>query len=378
MVEAMKRFLSALRYFTFLIPAAAALLFGTLWSLSPALAEQVHARVFFPILSLPISFFTSLLPLSLTELCCVAALPLLLVLLVVVILRLIRKNGRLLFLKKTVRACGWALSSAFLLYMLLHGFNFYRLTVAQNLELDMGEKSPEQLLAVCIDLAEKAAAERQTLEEDGDGVMKLKDGVAVCLSHAPEYIDKVKKQYDFFGGQIGHWFTTRPKGVFLSHYWSYTGITGMYFPFFAEANINVDIEEFSIPYTVCHELSHTFGFAREDEANFLSYLLCTGSSSAEYRYSGYASAYISCSNALYRYDKKLWEEASGHVSAAMWRDFNAQSRYWKQFEGEVMQAASSVNDSFLKAQNQQDGVLSYDRVVALILAHYEKEGRLPE
>lgn len=34
--------------------------------------------------------------------------------------------------------------------------------------------------------------------------------------------------------------------------------------------------------------------------------------------------------------------------------------------------SSSVNDAFLKAQGQEDGVLSYDRVTALILAWVEK------
>ena len=58
----------------------------------------------------------------------------------------------------------------------------------------------------------------------------------------------------------------------------------------------------------------------------------------------------------------------------MRRDFAAQNAYWKQFEGEVMDVSSAVNDGFLKAQDQEDGVLSYNRAVALIMAQYEKDG----
>ncbi len=86
--------------------------------------------------------------------------------------------------------------------------------------------------------------------------------------------------------------STGGKPVQLSHWWSYTGITGMYFPFFAEANVNIDVPDSGIPATAAHELAHTRGFAREDECNFLAYLACIHHSSGDVRYSGYLSAYI--------------------------------------------------------------------------------------
>lgn len=363
------KFRTVLKSFIWFIPIAAIFFIGCILKSFPAAAEYLHARMVFPVLSSFAAVFVSLFPFSLTETVCVLGIPAGVAAICVAMVKLVRSRRKKKTAGRMFRFCGWFVAAAFSMYMLMHGFNFYRYTVAENLDLDMGAKTPEQLLAVCIDLADRASAEREGLEEDEAGVMRLKEGIEFNLSRAKEYISPVLHSYDIFGINA-----VRPKGVMLSHYWSYTGITGMYFPFFAEANINIDTVDFSIPYTVCHEIAHTYGFAREDEANFLGYLLSTGSTSAEFRYSGYASAYILCANALYSYDKELWETAYHHVSDGMRRDFAAQNAYWKQFEGEVMDVSSAVNDGFLKAQDQEDGVLSYNRAVALIMAQYEKDG----
>lgn len=167
--------------------------------------------------------------------------------------------------------------------------------------LDTSIQSPAYLQRVCIDLAQKASAERELLEEDEDGYTKLSVSKAEILRLADNGYRKLGDTYPYLWG--GVW---RTKPVLLSHWWSYTGITGMYFPFFAEANVNIDVPDSDIPATAAHELAHTRGFAKEDDCNFFAYLTATHSDSADFRYSGYMLAYIYCSNALYDYDTDMW------------------------------------------------------------------------
>ena len=47
--------------------------------------------------------------------------------------------------------------------------------------------------------------------------------------------------------------------------------------------------------------------------------------------------------------------------------------YWAQFEGPVAQAASTMNDTYLKANGQQDGVKSYGKVTDLLLSYYKQQ-----
>ena len=65
------------------------------------------------------------------------------------------------------------------------------------------------------------------------------------------------------------------------------------------------------------------------------------------------------------------------MSDGVKRDIAERGRYWKQFEGEVQKAAEKVNDKFIQSQGVEDGILSYNRVVELLLAYHQKEG-LPE
>ena len=41
------------------------------------------------------------------------------------------------------------------------------------------------------------------------------------------------------------------------------GIAGLYFPFTGEAIVNGDDLPDTLPFTICHELAHQAGFARE-------------------------------------------------------------------------------------------------------------------
>lgn len=352
-----------------LLPALTALLLLAVCRLSPAYAEYVHARIVFPGLSTAIAWITSQYAVSLTELAAVLGLPLLLLLLILAVRAVRRSPCRRRCVGRIARGCGWFLSTLFLLYMLLHGLLFYRYSVSTLLDLDTGVKSPAYLRAVCLDLARRANDLREGLGEDDNGVMTLRGGVPDALFHVSQYIRDAKRQYPFLKA-----YDAQPKGVLLSHLWSYTGVTGFYSMPLAEANVNIDVPACSLPFTLCHELSHTYGFAREDEANFWGYLLCRDSTSTEFQYSGNLMAFVYCSNALYALDRTAWLAVWEELSSPVRRDLAAQNAYWNGFQGKVMQAASSINDGFLKMQSQEDGILSYDRVVDLILAQYEKDG----
>lgn len=361
-------FMRFLKAFTCLLPAAAALLLFFLLPFFPGFAEIAVTGGIFRLLSAPLGMLTSLLPFSLTEIAVVAAVPALILLTVLFVRHMRRSANRKRTAGRAVKAAGWTLSLLLLAYMLLHGLNFDRRPAAELMELDVSPKSAAFLQQVTGDLARLASREREGLSEDDDGCAVLSEPLDDTLSRAGEGYRALQGDYSFLWGTVN-----RAKPVVLSHWWSYTGITGVYFPFFNEANINRDVPASGIPATAAHELAHTRGFAREDECNFFAYLSCVSHPDAEYRYSGYLLAYTLCANALYDYDADRWREASAFCSEGMRRDIVQNNDYWKRFEGQIQQLSSAVNDSFLEAQGDPDGVLSYDRAVSLILAWYQSE-----
>ncbi len=359
--------------FWFLLPAAVAVILLLIlphWSWG---AEWIFARGVFRLVSVPLGWLTSLLPFSLTEACLVAGILLVLFLVIKGIVCLIphekKQKGKE---KRWLVRIAWMVSCLFLGYFLLHGYNFYRLPVSELMGLPDAPHTVAYLQQVTIDLARRASEERGQLEENEEGCLELSKPISQVLSRAGEGYSHLQETYPFLWGVVN-----RGKPVMLSHWWSYTGITGMYFPYFAEANVNIDVPHSSIPATAAHELAHTRGFAREDECNFLAYLACSYSPYAEDRYSGYLSAYILCSNALYEADQEAWNEAYAFCSEAVRRDLQERSRYWKAFQGGVQEVSTAVNNGFLQAQGQEEGVLSYDLAVELILRWYADQALLP-
>jgi hypothetical protein len=166
-----------------------------------------------------------------------------------------------------------------------------------------------------------------------------------------------------------------PKPLLLSRLVSYTGITGVYGPFTGEANVNIDSPAPLLPAAVCHEMSHQRGFAREDEANFIAYLTCIQNPDPDFQYSGKLMALLHAMNALYRSDPQSYEEVRSLYRPGIQRDIDEVVRYSQSHQGPLEEHAQRVNDLYLKANNQRDGVDSYGRVVDLLLAERRAAGK---
>ena len=48
----------------------------------------------------------------------------------------------------------------------------------------------------------------------------------------------------------------------------------------------------------------------------------------------------------------------------------ANTLFWDKYEGKVAETATKINDTYLKLNEQEEGVKSYGRVVDLMLAYY--------
>ena len=360
----MRKFFKATWIFYPLIIAAAMYF---LLPMFPHVTEYVFSRGLFKAVTVPLGFITSLIPVSLTELAAVLALPVVIVLIVLLIVKVKRSEKRGKTLLKAVRRTAAFLSFACLMYMICHGANYYRLSMEQLMELDTSPKTAEQLLDACKRLAAGAREAREEISTDENGCMILTEDIWTELTRAGSGYESLVEEYPFLWTSV--W---RQKPVQLSYYWSYTGIVGMYFPFFSECNINIEQPDWCVPFTAAHESAHSRGIAFENECNFLAFLSCINSEYPEYRYSGYMNAFVYCSNALYAYDRDMWQEAHAECSEGMIRDFTAENEYINRFKGKVKEVSHKANDTFIKVQGVKDGSLSYDRVTELILAYYEK------
>ena len=369
----MKKLMKIIRHpgwYLWFLPGLLAFAAQRLLEPHPAVVEALHSRGIFQFLAIPLSWLTSQVPFSLTEMLLVLGVPLLLAGLTVWIVRLIRQKNRLARFGRLLRRLAWTISLLYLAFMLLHGLNFARQPAAVLFNLPVRERSAEELEAATDWLVSQANQLRAKSEEDEQGVFRLSQSIGETMRTLHLAFDAAGQKYPVLNGPA-----VRPKGVVLSRPWSYTGISGMYFPFLAEANVNIDMPHYQIPFTALHEIAHTRGFAREDEANFLAFLTGIADSRPDIAYSVVIDAAGRSLSALHGADRKAWERVASRLDLAIRRDFAAASAYWKQFEGPVREASTQINNAYLQANLQQDGVKSYGRMLDLVLAWHESRSR---
>ena len=162
---------------------------------------------------------------------------------------------------------------------------------------------------------------------------------------------------------------SRIKPVILSEPWTYTHISGVYTYFTGEANLNMNFPDYTLPYTAAHEMAHQRGIAREDEANFVAFLVCAASDDEYIRYSGYLNLYEYVANALYSADKEAYSEVRAKLEPAARKEMSAYSAFFDKYrENVAANVTGAVNNAYLTIQGTP-GTKSYGMVVDLAVAY---------
>lgn len=351
--------------FVLLIPLS--LLLTELAARNPVEIEESFSRGIYPVLSSFFGRIFGLLPISVAEIalyCMIIGVIVWLVMKIYTIVHSQQKRHVILGMLATIGCIG---GIAYFLFTIFCGLNYHRVTFADQSGLTIRPSSPQELAALYSELIEDASTARALLTENEDGVMMLGQSSYDIAKKTPEAMALAAEDYPMLDG-----YAPKPKPVLFSRGMSMIDITGIYIPFTFEANVNVDVEAYNIPFTMMHELAHYKGFMREDEANFIAFLACRKMADPVFQYSGYALSLLHTGNALYSADPGLYREVNAALPDDIRRDFAANSAYWKQFEGPVAVMASAVNDSYLKANRQTEGVQSYGRMVDLLLADYRE------
>lgn len=328
---------------------------------APDFAEW-YSRNIYPVLVSAIGWLTGLLPFSLAEICLYLLLAALILSLICLCIGIARKgeSGRRLFAWFSCAVL--AVSILAFLYTAGCGVNYHRKTFSSEEGIIASDYTAEELQEICIRLTEEVNSRAGKVSRDSDGVMIL---TAPEGEGAVEAMEKLAEAFPSLKG-----YYPMPKKVAVSEILSYQGLTGVYSPFTIEANYNGDMTPYNIPFTACHELSHLRGFMEEKEANFIAFLACIGSDRTDFQYSGYLSGWTYCMNALYRADAEAWQETRSLLDKKAEADVWANSQFWNSYEGVISETADRINDTYLRANGQADGVRSYDRMVDLIMAYF--------
>ena len=243
---------------------------------------------------------------------------------------------------------------------------YYGVTLDRKLGLDRTAVEAEELFRTSLILREELNALAEDLEQDETGASVMPYSHTEMDKKLMSAYDAVCEKYSF----PDH-FRSRTKPVLCSSLLSYTHITGIYSFFTGEANINVDFPDYTIPFTAAHELAHQRGVAREDEANFVAFLVCISSDDPYIRYSGLLSVYEYTIDALYTADPVLYRASVAGLHDKIVSEERAFVEFFQKYKHNVAATVSdATNNAYLQSQGAKEGARSYNMVVDLTVAYY--------
>lgn len=355
------------KWLYYAVPAFLLSLVLTLLAKNTADFAQWYSTTVYPFFVGTVGRISSVLPFSLCEILLYAVIILAAVGVVFTVIRFVKGKGKRKKLLMRVLAVVVCFAvSVFMVFTLFCGINYNRFTFSEVSGFTVETYTAQELADLCVYILKNANDAAGKIETDETLTVSL-DGKIDLDEECKKAMNRLGERYDSLSG-----FYPDAKAVIASEGMSYMKILGMYAPFTIEANYNANAPDFAKPFTVCHELSHLKGFMREDEANFIAYLACTGSDNVYLQYAGWVYALIYAANALYSAaGGEIYSELMSYADNRIKAELKANSEYWKKYETPVATVATTVNDTYLKSQGQTDGKKSYGRFVDLMIS-YEK------
>ncbi|MFT7429262.1 MAG: hypothetical protein ACI9IZ_001759 [Nonlabens sp.] len=251
------------------------------------------------------------------------------------------------------------------LFHCMWGFNYYREPLHKVLDLDK-DYSTEELKTVVYQLVFTSNKLHKQLQKTDSLPVSFTRSQSEIFDLAPiafKKIDHIYPALNYGSSSIKESLLTMPL--------SYMGYSGYLNPLTGEAQTNAWINNYKTPVLTLHEMSHQLGFAKENEANFIAIIAGMNHDDLYFQYSASIFALRYCINDLYIKDPKAYEEIRPFIRDGVFKNYMELRDFWSQYKGIIEEVSQVTYDTYLKANNQPDGMETYSYVVALIVNYYK-------
>ncbi len=263
----------------------------------------------------------------------------------------------------------WLMSVLFPIFLLLWGLNYQRLPLAETLEFDRRPARVGELesmgLQIITGLNNNYQLSKGSTESPAASTLPItRDAVfkSIELAFQQESLLGVASQ-----GELSN-----PKPLYLSRLTSWMGVSGFYIAFTGEVTFNEQIPACDLPMVIAHHKAHQRGYAREDEANFIAYLICINSTEPYVRYSGYLYG-LKVLDALARASPDQYDALITRIGEGPQADLRDRAEFWGRMKSSFLgTVARRTFSGYLRANRVPGGIKNFDEDVALIIGYYLK------
>lgn len=309
---------------------------------------------------------TAFIPFSLAEFIVVSS-PIILVCVMVVAVRKAERGSR--YLIRCVAGICSVLALIYSVFVFNFGVSYRTTSLDKRLGIERTKVSGEDLYnTITIAIEHLNTLADDVIYVEGKGSVRPyshEETVRLCT----ESYAKLAEEYPFIKN-----IDAPVKQIMLSEFMTYTHISGVYTFFTGEANLNTNYPYFVNVYTTAHEMAHQRGIARENEANFIAYLVCITSDDPYMQYAGYLNMYEYLISPLYRASPGLYTKASRALDVKVKYDLSCYSDFFDKYrDNAAADVSDAVNNTYLVLQGSSEGSKSYGMVVDLAVAYHRGE-----
>jgi hypothetical protein len=284
-----------------------------------------------------------------------------------------QKQQRWLIVKQVCLKCFHFFLIVYVAFKLLWGLNYSRQGIAKQLNLQQDTYCKEELVELIEDLIFEANHYRKQIADTALPNIDVK-----TVFNDVEYAYKLAT---IFHSQFRiQQFAIKPS--LFSPAGNYLGYTGYYNPFTGEAQVRDDIPLILLPFIACHEVAHQLGYASEEQANFVAYLVASYSNNIYIKYSTCLELLDYALNDLFLKYYEDFDTINGFKKRFQLEDcFDPQVKkdrktiklFFLQNKKEMSNISNYFYDKYLKINYQNAGIISYNEVIGLLLAYRYKK-----
>lgn len=329
---------------------------------NPDATDNIYSRIFFPGIRNVIDMTLGRLPFPSVYLFIASVM----LVIGVYIFRLSQRKGLKWKLYYTFRALANGLGALIFFFLFLWGFNYQRTPIVQQLGLSPRAMNLEELKSEVLITQRLAQQYRNSITRDTvaiEEILPYSDLEKLVRFNIADNLD-----------MLGLNFTGRPRTKLFPPpgFMRKMGILGIYFPFTGESYIDPTLHALERPFTVAHEMAHSYGVTDEGEANFIAWVICTNSDDPLLRYSGQLRLLTYQIRDYYRMapeDYKVWVKT---LDSGVKNDLISLQKASEEIKAYSLELSRKTNDVFLKTQGVKAGINSYQQLPKLAFAWRER------
>jgi hypothetical protein len=259
----------------------------------------------------------------------------------------------------------WVMSVLVPIFLVLWGLNYQRMPLAETLGFDRIPTRAGELESIGL----------QIVSGVNSNYDQARGSAERPAAPAREAIFKAIEQAfqnEPIIGEAGRGVFSDPKPLQLSRPASWASVSGLYIPFTGEVTFNTDVPAFDLPRVIAHHKAHQRGYAREDESNFIAYIVCINSTDPYVRYSGYLYG-LKVLEVLSKGNVDRYNDLYSRINEGPKADLRERSAFWERMRSSALGAASRrIFSAYLRANRVHGGIKNYDEDVPLIIGYYLK------